>query len=516
VTSLDDVLAAAGALHDELDQVVEAVEDVWAQSRVDWIWFRLTTINVVLRDRGGGPVAAVLARGLLEEAAYWDWALATGVGGDLVRRQAALELERLRRLAETVGDTVWTGWLLPPGVSLGAPGTEGIPRNSADAVNRLGAGLDQACLDPLRFKGLFAAYRLLEVLTHGGLAAAHVLRPGGGEELSEPLAAAIVHVACAGAAAAAIAQLDLAGPGRERLVARSADVAARASAVHGLTLGGQGRLRAPAKAGPMTPLETTSEIERLPRAKASTTEAAAAFVARADELAAVAIGRVRSDDGGTWMTWPAFQLAWSQLNVLRGVVEGTLAKALLPFAARPLFEDGARWGWLGLSAGAGAKPGDGLHAIVDDSRRRIEKVRNSLATDDVPSNRVDHLLGDATELLHAAPAVSRLPSLQEMLATAHPSSAGVDTANPLYSLLSQYVHPSPLAVLHLQRDDFPSLSAPMYAVAVEASCRGFARTAMSTLAICCEPDDTLSAALDRLLEALSDVVFDAMRWHFLG
>jgi hypothetical protein len=128
VTSLGDVLAAARALHDELDHVVEAVEDVWAQSQVDWIWFRLSAIGVVLRDRGGGPVAAVLARGLLEEAAYWDWALATGVGGDLVPRQAALELERLRRLAEKVGDAVWTGWLLPPGVSLGAPGTEGIPR----------------------------------------------------------------------------------------------------------------------------------------------------------------------------------------------------------------------------------------------------------------------------------------------------------------------------------------------------------------------------------------------------
>jgi hypothetical protein len=266
----------------------------------------------------------------------------------------------------------------------------------------------------------------------------------------------------------------------------------------------------------MTPLEVTSEIERLPRAKASTTEAAAAFVARADELAEVATGRVRSDDGGTWLTWPAFQLAWSQLNVLRGVVEGTLGKALLPLAARPLFEEGARWGWLGLSAGAGAKPGDGLHAIVDDSRRRIENVRNSLATDDVPANLIDHLLGDAPELLHAASAVSHLPSLPEMLAAAHPSSTGVDTANPLYSLLSQYVHPSPLAVLHLQRDVFPSLSAPMYAVAVEASCRGFTRTAMSTLAICCEPDDALSAALERLVEALCDVVFDAMRWHFLG
>jgi hypothetical protein len=266
----------------------------------------------------------------------------------------------------------------------------------------------------------------------------------------------------------------------------------------------------------MTPLEVSSEIERLPRAKASTTEAAAAFLARADELAQEATARVRSEDGGAWLAWPAFQLAWSQLNVLRGVVEGTLAKALLPFAARPLLEDGARWGWLGLTAASRAKPGDGLHAIVDDSRQRVEKVRNSLATDDVPRDRIDHLLGNATELLQTAPATSSLPSLQEMLATAHPSTTGVDTANPLYSLLSQYVHPSPLAVLHLQRDIFPSLSAPMYAVAVEASCRGFARIAMSTLAICCEPNDTLSAALDRLLEALGAVVFDAMRWHFLG
>lgn len=516
MTSLEDVLAAARAVHDELDLVVEAVDDVWAQSQVDWIWFRVSIIGVVLRDRGGGPVAAVLARGLLEEAALWDWALATGVGGDLVPRQAALELERLRRLAETAGDTVWTGWLLPPGASLDARGTEGIPRRAADAVKRLGAGLEEACLDPLRFRGLFAAYRLLEVLTHGGLAAAHVLRSGGGEELSDALSAAIVHVACAGAAAAVIAQLGLAEPARARLVIRSADVAAAASAVHGLALGDQGRLRAPAKAGPMTPIALTSDIKRLPRAMTSTTEAAAAFLARADELAQVATARLRSDDAGAWLAWPAFQLAWSQLNVLRGVVEGTLAKALLPFAARPLFEEGARWGWLGLTARARVTPGDGLHAIVDDSRRRIERVRKSLEGYGVPRDRVDHLLGDATDLLQAAPAASELPSLQEMLVVAHPSSTGIDTAIPLYSLLSQYVHPSPLAVLHLQRDVFPSLSAPMYAVAVEASCRGFARTAMSTLAICCEPDDALSTALEGLLEALGGVVHDAMRWHFLG
>lgn len=516
MTSLDAVLTSARTLHDALDEVIEGIDDAWAQSQVDWIWFRLSTIGVVLRDRGGGPVAAVLARGLLEEAAYWDWALATGVGSALIPRQAALELGRLHRLADSVGDTVWTGWLLPPGVALGAPGTEGIPRSAADAVSRLGGGLAEACLDPLRFKGLFAAYRLLEVLTHGGLAAAYVMRSGGGEELSDPLAAAIVQVACAGACGAVIAQLGLEGSSRSQLVSHSADVAAKASAVHGLALGGARRMRAAAKAGPMTSLDLTSEIERLPRAQDSTTDAAAAFLARADDLAQVASARVRSGDGGAWLTWPAFQMASSQLNVLRGVVNGTLAKALLPFVARPLFEEGARWGWLGSTSTTRAQPGDRLHAIVDDSRQRVEKVRNSLATDDVPRDRVDHLLGDATELLQAAPATTSLPSLSEMLATAHPSSTGADTANPLYGLLSQFVHPSPLALLHLQRDVFPSLSAPMYAVAVEGCCRGFARTATSTLAICCDPDDALSTALERLSEALRGVVFDAMRWHFLG
>jgi hypothetical protein len=516
VTSLGDVLCAASALHDELDRVVESVDDVWVQSQVDWIWFRASSIGVVLRDRGGGPVAAVLARGMLEEAAYWDWAFATGVGHELVARQAALELDRLNRLARAVGDTVWTGWLLPPGAYLTATRTEGIPRSAADAVKRLGSGLDSACLEPPRFQGLFAAYRLLEVLTHGGLAAAYVLRPGGGEELDDGLAAAIAHVACAGAAAAVIALLDLTGSSRERLVSLSADVASTASEVHGMPLGGEHRMRTPARAGPMTPLTLSSDIECLPHAMESTTAAARGFVGRSDELAAVATTCLRTDDQGAWLAWPAFQMAWAQLHVLRGVVDGTLARALLPFAARPLFEEGGRWGWLGNRAAGGATPGTGLHAIVDDSRRRVEKVRDSLAVDDIPRDRIDHLLGGSKDLLDAKPAATVLPSVVEMLPVAYPSTTGTDTANPLYSLLSQFVHPTPIAVLHLQRDEFPSISAPMYAVAVEATCRGFWRTAMSTLAIACHGGDELDEALARLTEALGEVVFDAMKWHFIG
>jgi hypothetical protein len=84
VTAIDDVLAASLVLHDEIDTVVQSIDDVWTQSQADWVWFRLSSIGVVLRDRGGGPVAAVLARGLLEQAAYWDWAVASGVGADLI------------------------------------------------------------------------------------------------------------------------------------------------------------------------------------------------------------------------------------------------------------------------------------------------------------------------------------------------------------------------------------------------------------------------------------------------
>lgn len=148
MTTLDDVLSAAGAMQDEIDKIVNAVDDLWEQTQADWIWFRLSSIGVVLRDRGGGPVAAVLARGLLEQAAYWDWALATGVGRDLVPRQAALEFNRLHRLADTVDDRIWTEWLLPPGARLDAGGSEGMPRSAADAIKRLGSGLGAACLEP--------------------------------------------------------------------------------------------------------------------------------------------------------------------------------------------------------------------------------------------------------------------------------------------------------------------------------------------------------------------------------
>lgn len=516
MTSVDDVLATSTALLDELNQVVDSVQDPWEQCQVDWIWFRMHSVVVLLRDRGGGPAAAVLARGLLEQAAYWDWALASGVGSDWVTRQTAFELNRLMQLADSIEDTVWTGWLLPPGTSVNATSADGIPRSAADAVKRLRTGDDAPCLEPLKFSGLFSVYKFLEVLAHGGLAAACALQPGGGEELSEPLAAAIAHVAVSGGAAATIAQLNLPQTQQLRLTELSSQVAKSASAIHGLGLGIEHFIRSSPKPGKITPLAQSSEIERMPEAPESLSERAGVFVDCAKELAHLAVDRVRFNDDGASFAWPVFQMAWAQLVVLQGVVEGTLGKALLPFAARPLFEEGARWGWMAVSLERGSAPGASLQSIVHDSGQRVAKVRNSLAGDDVPRETIDHLLGPAIQLLEIEEPLTQLPSLEEMLATAHPSPYGIDSANPIYGVLSQFVHSTPIAALHLQRDQFHSISAPMYAVAVEAACRGFWRTANSTLAICCEEFEQLDMARQQLSEALAEVIKTAGFYHCIG
>lgn len=515
MTSLDEVLAASTALLDELNQVVDSVQDPWEQCQVDWIWFRMHSVAVLLRDRGGGPAAAVLARGLLEQAAYWDWALATGVGSDWVTRQTAFELNRLMQLADSIDDTVWTGWLLPPGTSVDATSSEGIPRSAAEAVKRPRPGDDMPCLEPLKFSGLFSIYRFLEVLAHGGFAAAYALRPGGGE-LSDPLAATIAHVAASGGTAATIAQLSLPQPQQERLTELSEQVAGSASAVHGLVLGNSHIRRSPSKSGSITPLVQSSDIERMLQAPESLSEIAGSFVECADNLAELAADRVRANDDGALFAWPVFLLALGQLDVLRNVVAGSLGKALLPFAARPLFEEGARWGWMRLNFASGAAPGVGLSSIVEDSRRRVIKVRNSLAGDKVPLDHIDHLLGQAMWLPEGNPKPERLPGIREILESAYPSVEGNKSAYAIYSLLSQFVHPTPIAVLHLQRDRFSSISAPMYAVAVEAACRGFWSTAISTLSICCETDNEMELAYDQLTALAAEAVLEASNWHFIG
>lgn len=499
-----------------MDEVVEAADsDPWAQAHADWAWFRFATACVLIRERGAGPVAAALARGLLEQAAYWDWALATGAGPDHLVSWAAIEYKRLSDVAAAIDDEVWMGWVLPPGATLVASTAEGIPKSAGDAVKRIGSGLAAPVIGPLRFQGLFAANRLLDVLTHGNLAAALVMAPGGGEELPDALAAAVAHVAATGATAVVLSYLDPPTDITCELTQLAAGVAEVASRLHGLPLSPTTVARGPARARRREVLDVRSDIERMHPAAPSTDAAAKQFLAASHHLAQVATTTVRMTDVGSAGAWTVFQLAWGQLHVLEGAVEGTLARALLPFAARALLEDGARWEWVRRRA-VDNPSGDSLRALVSESKRQIDRVVRTMAADGIPDDVVQMLLGFAGDLTGADPGRHEMPSVAELLSVAYPNPSGVDSARPMYGVLSQFVHATPLSVLHLQRDDFPSLTAPVYAIAVEAACRGFWNIATTTLVIACEGDERLGPAMDSLAVALRAVVSEAAIWHFLG
>ena len=118
--SIESLVRESEKLVEFLDPIVEDIADIRLQRVADSAWYRLSVVNVLIRDAGGGALAATLARSLIEQAAYWDWALATGVSVDHLDQWAALELDGLRRLAGDAEDEVWLGWLLPPGVSVAA------------------------------------------------------------------------------------------------------------------------------------------------------------------------------------------------------------------------------------------------------------------------------------------------------------------------------------------------------------------------------------------------------------
>ncbi len=515
--ALVELLARANELEDELNTLIAlSGNDTWAQQQADWAWFRFASINVLVRDEGGGALTSALARGLLEQAAYWDWALATGAGADHVPRWAAIEYERLERLASDVRDTTWLGWILPPGTEIASDGADGIPVNPADAVSRLGGGLAPAVLAPLQFHGLFAANRLLDVLAHGNLVAAQVMASGGGAELSSPLAAAVIHVGAASATAVVIAVLDP-DPETQRLLTDGAlAVATAAGALHGLPLGPAGQARRPAKARRGTSLVRTSDIQFMPEAAETMSALGRRFVAVAEVLGGEAARRLRPPDPGTRIGWNSFQLAYANLLTLAGACSGQLGRALLPPAARALLEDGARWEWLLREVHEHAATGEALGAVVTDARDYLSAIRTRLVSDGIPSGTFDALVGQAAELLHAPTCDGVLPPIEELIAHAYQTASGIESGRPMYSVLSQFVHATPLSVLHLRRDEWASLTAPTYAIAVEAACRGFVSIARVTILLACEPAPQLDDAIGELVERLRYVIAAATVWHVLG
>ena len=86
----------------------------------------------------------------------------------------------------------------------------------------------------------------------------------------------------------------------------------------------------------------------------------------------------------------------------------------------------------------------------------------------------------------------------------------------MYALLSQFVHATPLSLLHIQRDTLPSLSAPMWAVSVEAACRGFQRIAAVSILLADIKPEPLMPALSKIRTSADRVASVCTAYHFLG
>ena len=67
--SIETLVRESEKLVEVLDPLVEDIADIRLQEIADSAWYRLSVVNVLVRDAGGGALAATLARGLIEQAA---------------------------------------------------------------------------------------------------------------------------------------------------------------------------------------------------------------------------------------------------------------------------------------------------------------------------------------------------------------------------------------------------------------------------------------------------------------
>ena len=515
VVSLESLVRESERLVEMLDPLVEDIADIRLQGVADSAWYRLGVVNVLVRDAGGGALAATLARGLVEQAAYWDWALATGVGVEHLDQWAALELDGLRELARDADDDVWLGWLLPPGTSVTGSAGPAMPKNASDAVRRIGSGLDGAVLSPLGFAGLLSAYAVLGVLAHSNYLGAAILAEQLDLELPDRLAAVATHLAAAGATVVTFALADDTSC-LDAATTQFEVVAHKASEIHGLPAQtSRPRLRLP-HSRQARPVVAESSISRMPSAPPEMTELGLRFLEAASNLASVvASEEIEVEEGCEWIAYQSFRLSLSNLWITSGALTGTLGKALLPISARMLFEDGARWNWLPHSATT-ATTGESLKALVTDGVQRRDRIATRLRSDGVPRSIVEELLGPAVNIPQPDPGELDMPPLDEMLVLAYPNPSGVDSAQAIYSVLSQFVHATPISTLHFQRDTFPSVSAPVYAVALEATARGFERIASITLLLRGFEPESIQQPLEEIRRRGAEIANMATLYHCLG
>jgi hypothetical protein len=417
-------------------------------------------------------------------------------------------------VAEAVDDNTWLSWLLPADYQIQTEEGRAKPRNAGDAVDRLGLGLEPSVLELLRFQGLFAAYQLLSVFSHGNLAAAMILHDGKDGNLP-PVAAVIAHVAAVGASAVILEHCDASPIDRDKVLTAVGSVTNSASRIHQLPAKQLTSEKAPAKARNVKAVTYKGLDITYPEIPEALLAAAKRFLSEALNLSLEVAKSNLFDDYGAILAFTSFQYALTQISILSGVIEETLGSSLLPFAARTLYEDGARWAWLRaqLAKDPMSHP---FSSLVSDCSNLIKKVVSLLETEEVPSDVIQSLLGGSLDFPKGDNPKRILPKIDVLVSAAYMNPSNVDSAKPTYAFLSQFVHSTPISVLQLRPGRWTSLNAPSFAISVEAACRGFRTVAQVTLTMSLEMTAELRSRLQLLDNAVIGVVESAMDSHFLG
>lgn len=510
-TPLADALEAALALEVTIDGLLESSGgvDPTLVSVVDWAWYRFSTLRVLLRDEVASATTASLARGLVEEAAYWDWRSATGADRYWLSGKAIREFEQLKERADALDDAVWIDWLIPPDSTFAGSGENQPPPNAADVVNRMGHGFPNHWYDAFPLSIASAVYSLLSTVSHGNLAAVGAVRDSWSNDPQLP--ALTLHVAGAACAMIALAVLEPNRAIEEAVLAAAAELGQTAQAVHGLRGTPSPATGRTARTTSRASFTVESSIERMPPAPASVLITCERYVIVAAQLIRSHADAIDDGDAISQQAHWCLSFVAQQLDSFTAITRDQMGRALLPYVARPTMELAAAWSWVTRGIACGEFQSR-LRTFLGAAASSVQETERAFARRQV-TVPARELLGGAHIVDVAAAAGAspeRLPP--EYLHDGFHGWGGEAWAAPIYGVLSQFVHVTPIALLHLQPAKWHSLSAPAFSVAADAVATSLTLLLQQTLPMA----GVAGIDFTELERATNDVRWEASKYHFIG
>jgi hypothetical protein len=151
--------------------------------------------------------------------------------------------------------------------------------------------------------------------------------------------------------------------------------------------------------------------------------------------------------------------------------------------------------------------------------KRLEKLFRGQGTS---GQTTEDLLGPARHLIEVDDGLRvnldgfHMPSVEELLLVAYQDVGYGEWAIPVYSVLSQFIHATPIAHWHLKPSQWTSLTAPMASLALDAAAHGFTFLCYSNLAVAGADVAVTRDSVERLMRVTGRVHREAVAFHMIG